>query len=58
MKKKVYEAPLTEHTQVELENGFMQASVFEEKEGDHSLPIENQEKGGEFDFSDSKWGWK
>lgn len=29
MKKKKYEAPLTKSTEVELENGFMAASIFE-----------------------------
>lgn len=58
MKKKVYEAPLTKYTQVELENGFMAGSVFDEDNKDHDLPIEDQQKGEDFDFSNSEWGWK
>lgn len=58
MKKKKYEAPLTEYTQVELENGFMAGSVFKEDDKDHNLNIEDQQKGEDFDFSESEWGWK
>lgn len=30
MKKKIYEVPLTKYSEVELEQGFMKASVFED----------------------------
>lgn len=52
MKKKEYEIPRMDKLEVELEKGFMKASVFVDKEDSKSLPIENQEKGAEFNFGE------
>ena len=56
MKKKTYVAPETEMKTVELEQGFMSASVFEDAENTESLKINNQEVDTEnvFDFSSEK----
>lgn len=49
--QKEYEAPQTTCLEVELEQGFMKASVFVDKEDSEALPIENQTLGDEFDFT-------
>lgn len=49
---KKYEAPETKHQEVELENGFLKASVFVDKEDSESLTIDNQVLGEEFNFGD------
>lgn len=56
MKKKKYEAPLTEYTQVELESGFMQASIIE-NEDDSEVTSGNQEIQGSHDFTDRDDVW-
>lgn len=44
MKKKKYEAPQTRYLEVELEQGFMKASVFEDgKENAEGVTIEKHE---------------
>lgn len=53
--QKKYEAPQTQHAEVELEQGFMSASVFEKKENTESLTIENHEVDETFDFSGGSW---
>ncbi len=53
--QKDYEAPHTTCSKVELENGFMNASVFETKENTKSLQIEDHKVDETFDFSDSGW---
>lgn len=54
--QKKYEAPQTQHAEVELEQGFMSASVFEKKENTESLTIEDHKVDETFDFSnDSNW---
>lgn len=61
MKKKVYEAPLFEALRVELEQGFMKASVFEGgTENADGVTIEEHgfaNPGAEWegDYSDSTW---
>lgn len=50
--QKKYEAPQTQHAEVELEQGFMKASVFVNKEDSEALPIDNQTKGAEFNFGE------
>ena len=61
MKKKVYEAPLFEALRVELEQGFMKASVFEGgTDNADGVTIEehgfaNPEKAWEGDYSGSTW---
>lgn len=52
MKKKEYEIPRMDKLEVELEKGFMKASVFVNKDDSEALPIENQTLGNEFDFTD------
>lgn len=53
--EKQYVAPQTQHVEVELENGFMSASVFEKKENTESLTIENHKVDETFDFSNDSW---
>ncbi len=57
--KKKYIAPLTEKTEVEMENGFMKASVVD-KEDNRDNPVEsgNQEIGGNYDFTTGDDPWK
>ena len=55
MNKKMYETPRTQHVDVELEQGFMKASVFEEKENTKSLTIEDHKVDETFDFSKDSW---
>lgn len=52
-----YEAPQTQHAEVELEQGFMSASVFEKKENTESLTIEDHKVDETFDFSSDKDSW-
>lgn len=54
MKKKVYEAPLFEALRVELEQGFMKASVFEPGEGhDKGVSIEGHGYGNYGNYFDN-----
>ena len=56
MKRKKYETPLTEHTQVELESGFMTASIFDpENEQDDGVTIQGHEVGNTGDYTDIGW---
>ncbi|WP_303010598.1 hypothetical protein [uncultured Bacteroides sp.] len=56
MKKKKYEVPTTVHTEVELENGFMKASIFEPDENrDEGVSIEGHEIGNTGDYTDIGW---
>jgi len=51
MKKKMYVSPETEMKLVELENGFMNSSVFDpEDERDNGLHIEGHQVGNEADY--------
>lgn len=52
MKKAVYEVPLTEHFQVELEGVFC-ASVELEKPENTSINVQEHEKGEELYFNSS-----
>lgn len=55
-KENTYEAPQTEQLEVELEEGFMKASVFEPEDGhDEGVTIEGHEFGNSQDFSDTSW---
>lgn len=57
MKKKVYEAPLFEALRVELEQGFMKASVFEPGEGhDKGVSIEGHKYGNYGNYFDNDNG--
>ena len=55
--KKEYIAPLTERTEVELEQGFMSsASVFDPENGqDDGVSIEGHEVGNTGDYTDIGW---
>lgn len=55
--KKEYIAPLTEKTEVELEQGFMSsASVFDPKNGqDDGVSIEGHEVGNTGDYTNIGW---
>lgn len=55
--QKKYEAPQTQHAEVELEQGFMKASVFEKKENTESLTIEDHKVDETFDFSSDSDSW-
>lgn len=61
-KKETYEAPQTQMSEVELEQGFMNASVYQTKENTEALDIKDQEVqsfGDEnpFDFrGEDSWG--
>ena len=59
--KEKYESPLTKKTQVNLESGFMKASIFEE-ENKHDEGLSTEEHGfadptkeWEGNYGDSKW---
>ncbi|WP_294586066.1 hypothetical protein [uncultured Phocaeicola sp.] len=54
--KKTYESPQTKHVEVELEEGFMKASVFDpEDQHDEGVTIQNHEFGETHDFTDEGW---
>lgn len=61
MKRKIYESPLTLRTEVELEDEFMKASVFEPEDGhDKGVSIEGHEfgnSGNYFDNPTTEPGW-
>ncbi len=55
-KKEKYESPRTEKTQVNLESGFMTASIFEEvNDQDNGVSIEGHEVGNTGDYTDVGW---
>lgn len=59
-KMKIYEAPETRHQEVELENGFMAASlVDEDKQEKPTISIQNQVVGAESDYftNNSEWDY-
>ena len=54
--KKKYEAPQTDLTQVELEQGFMSASIFDDDNNqDDGVSIDGHEVGNTGDYT--KIGW-
>lgn len=56
MKKTKYLAPSTKCSNVELEQGFMKASVFDPEDGhDEGVTIQNHEFGETYDFTDTGW---
>lgn len=57
--KKEYIAPLTEKTEVELEQGFMTASVVDKEEPNSDVTAGSQQIDENFDFTDqgqNVWG--
>ena len=59
MKKKDYEVPLIQKTVVELEEGFMSASVFEPEDRGKGIKAGNHEVSGSigFDEPENEWKW-
>lgn len=56
MKKMKYVAPQTKSSEVELEQGFLKASIFEPEDGhDKGVTIEGHEFGNSQDFTDTGW---
>ena len=57
MKRNVYEAPVTERFQIELEGGFMSGSADVENPDKDTGRIENQEINTDFNaaFDSSNW---
>ena len=54
--KEKYESPFTKKTQVNLESGFMNASVFDPQHGqDDGVSIEGHEVGNTGDYTDIGW---
>lgn len=57
MKKKKYEAPQTRYLEVELEQGFMTVSIFEdESKHDEGVSIEGHSIGNSGNYFDEKPG--
>ena len=59
MNKKKYETPVTTQTVVEVESGFMSASVFDPNTRGNGIKADNHEVSGEigFDEPDNTWTW-
>lgn len=56
MKRKEYEIPRMDKMEVELEKGFMKASIFDpEDKHDEGVTIQNHEFGETHDFTDEGW---
>lgn len=56
MKKKMYVAPDTEMRTVELEQGFMEASVVsKDPNTDNPVDAGDQEIEGNYDFTNNPW---
>ena len=53
--QKKYEAPQTQHAEVELEQGFMAASVVDKKDPNSEVTAGNQTISEEFDFTGKEW---
>lgn len=54
--QKKYEAPQTQHAEVELEQGFMSASVFDPTDQhDEGVTIEGHGFGNKQDFTGTGW---
>lgn len=58
-KKEKYESPRTEKTQVNLESGFMTASIFEDVNNqDDGVSIEGHEVGNTGDYTEVGWDFQ
>lgn len=53
--QKEYEAPQTTCLEVELEQGFMKASVVDKEDSDSEVTAGNQTISDDFDFTDKEW---
>lgn len=58
MNKRKYETPLTTKKVVEVESGFMSASVFEPESLGNGIKAENHEVSGEIGFDEPDYNWK
>lgn len=56
--KRKYVAPQTEVTEVELEDGFMKASVVDKEVLNSDVTAGNQEIENTYDFTDEENIWK
>lgn len=57
--KKKYEAPQTDLTQVELEQGFMSASIFDrDNNQDDGVSIDGHKVGNTGDYTDRGWDFQ
>lgn len=57
--KKKYEAPQTDLTQVELEQGFMSASIFDDENNqDDGVSIDGHEVGNTGNYTDIGWDFQ
>jgi len=54
-KQKEYETPQTTFVEVELEQGFMKASVVDKDESNSDVTAGNQEISGDYDFTGNEW---
>lgn len=55
MKKTKYLAPSTKYNDVELEQGFMKASVVDKEESNSEVTAGSQTISEEFDFTGNEW---
>lgn len=54
-KQKEYETPQTTFVEVELEQGFMNASVVDKDETNSDVTAGNQEISEDYDFTGNEW---
>ncbi|WP_317309172.1 hypothetical protein [Phocaeicola plebeius] len=54
-KQKEYEAPQTTCLEVELEQGFMKASVVDKEDSDSEVTAGNQTISEDWDFTGNEW---
>ena len=54
-KQKEYEAPQTTCLEVELEQGFMKASVVDKEDSDSEVTAGNQTISEDLDFTGNEW---
>lgn len=53
--EKQYVAPQTQHVEVELEQGFMKASVVDKEKSNSEVTAGSQTISEEFDFTGNEW---
>lgn len=54
-KMKKYEVPETKHQEVELENGFLKASVVDKGDSNSDVTAGNQTISKDWDFTGNEW---
>lgn len=55
MKRKKYIAPQTDVSEVELESGFMSASVVDKEVNNDPVDAGDQKVEGNYDFTENPW---